>query len=200
MLYWQAPMSWIESVTLSGEHVVLEPAHERHYADLLVAAQDDLVWEWLPWPRPGSEVDVAAMVEGERAIAHVFSQLEAASGRAVGFTTYRDVDEAHRTLEIGGTWIGRRWWRSAINTEAKLLLLGHAFETLGANRVALKTDVRNERSQAAIARLGAQREGVLRHQYIRRDGTLRDTVLFSIVPEEWPAVKAGLQARLAAHQ
>ena len=192
-------MAWIEPVNLAGEHVVLEPAAERHVADLLAAAQDDLVWAWLPWARPDSEDDVTAMLEGERAIALPYAQVEAASGRAVGVTTYRDVDDQHRTLEIGGTWIGRPWWRTAINTEAKLLFIGHAFETLGANRVALKTDIRNERSQAAIARLGAVREGVLRHQYIRRDGSLRDTVIFSIVPQEWPAVKANLQARLAAH-
>ena len=89
------------------------------------------------------------------------------------------------------------WWRSAINTEAKLLFLGHAFEVLGANRVAIKTDIRNERSQAAIARLGAKREGVLRHQYVRPDGTLRDTVVFSILPHEWPAVRLDLTERLA---
>jgi len=89
--------------------------------------------------------------------------------------------------------------RTAINTEAKPLFLGHAFERLGANRVAIKTDIGNERSQAAIARLGAVREGVLRHQYIRRDGSLRDTVMYSIVTEEWPAVKSKLRARLAAH-
>jgi RimJ/RimL family protein N-acetyltransferase len=198
MLYWLA-MAWIEPVTLRGEHVVLEPAAECHHADLLAAAQDDLVWAWLPWPRPQRVTDVAAMLAGERAIAFPFAQIEAAGGRAVGVTTYRDVDEKHRTLEIGGTWIGRPWWRSAINTEAKLLFIGHAFEVLRANRVALKTDIRNERSQAAIARLGAVREGVLRHQYIRRDGSLRDTVMYSIVPEEWPAVKARLCARLAAN-
>jgi len=191
-------MAWIEPVTLAGEHVVLEPAAERHCADLLEAGRDELVWTWLPWPRPETEADVAALIEGERAVALPYAQLEAAGGRAVGFTTYRDIDERHRTLEIGATWIGRPWWRTAINTEAKLLLLGHAFETLGANRVALKTDIRNERSQAAIARLGAVREGVLRHQYVRRDGSLRDTVMFSIVPAEWPAVKARLEARLAA--
>ena len=112
--------------------------------------------------------------------------------------TARPVAARHRTLEIGGTWLGRPWWRTAINTEAKLLFLGHAFETLGANRVAIKTDIRNERSQAAIARLGAMREGVLRHQYIRRDGTLRDTVLYSVIPEEWPAVRAYLRARLVS--
>jgi RimJ/RimL family protein N-acetyltransferase len=192
-------MAWIEPVTLAGAHVLLEPATERHCADLLEAGRDELVWAWLPWARPESEADVAALIAGERAVALPYAQVDATSGRAVGFTTYRDIDERHRTLEIGGTWIGRPWWRTAINTEAKLLLLGHAFETLGANRVALKTDIRNERSQAAIARLGAVREGVLRHQYVRRDGSLRDTVIYSIVPAEWPAVKAGLEARLAAH-
>ena len=194
-----AEWAWIEPVTLTGAHVVLEPAADRHLADLLAAGQDDLVWAWLPWPRPATEADVAAMLDGERQVAFPFAQVDAASGRAVGVTTYRDVDERHRTLEIGGTWIGRPWWRTAINTEAKLLFLGHAFETLGANRVAIKTDIRNERSQAAIARLGAVREGVLRHQYVRRDGSLRDTVMYSIVPDEWPAVKQLLQARLAAN-
>jgi N-acetyltransferase len=192
-------MAWIEPVTLTGAHVILEPAGDRHLADLLVAGQDDLVWAWLPWRRPDTEADVAAMLEAERAVAYPFAQIDTASGRAVGVTTYRDVDERHRTLEIGGTWIGRPWWRTAINTEAKLLFLGHAFDTLRANRVALKTDIRNERSQLAIARLGAVREGVLRHQYIRRDGTLRDTVMYSVIPEEWPSVRARLEARLAAH-
>jgi RimJ/RimL family protein N-acetyltransferase len=192
-------MAWVEPVTLTGAHVVLEPAADRHVADLLAAAQDELVWAWLPWPRPRTEADVAAMLEGERRVAHPFAQVEAASGRAVGITTYRDVDERHQTLEIGGTWLGRPWWRTAINTEAKLLFLGHAFETLHANRVAIKTDIRNERSQVAIERLGAVREGVLRHQYVRRDGTLRDTVLYSVIPEEWPAMRAHLRARLREH-
>ena len=192
-------MAWIESAVLTGAHVKLEPACERHHGDLLVAAADDLVWEWLPWARPSTAADVAAMLAGERAIALPYAQVDLATGNAVGVTTYRDVDERHRTLEIGGTWIGRPWWRSAINTEAKLLFLGHAFEALGANRVAIKTDIRNARSQDAIARIGAVREGVLRHQYVRRDGSLRDTVMYSIMPAEWPAVKAGLQARLAAH-
>lgn len=193
-------MAWLEPVTLTGEHVVLEPAAERHHPDLLAAGQDDRVWDWLPWPRPETEADVAAMLTGERELALPFAQVDAASGRAIGITTYRDIDARHRTLEIGGTWLGRPWWRTAINTEAKLLCLGHAFEALGANRVAIKTDIRNERSQAAIARLGAVREGVLRHQYVRRDGSLRDTVLYSIVPDEWPQVRSTLRERLAAHR
>jgi len=192
-------MPWIEPITLRGAHVVLEPAAERHLPALLDAAQDDAVWAWFPYARPRTEADVAAMLDAERAVAHPFAQLDAATGRAVGITTYRDVDERHRTLEIGGTWIGRPWWRTAINTEAKLLFLGHAFDTLGANRVAIKTDIRNERSQAAIARLGAVREGVVRHQYVRRDGSLRDSVLYSVIPEEWPAVRSHLESRLAAY-
>jgi len=192
-------MGWIDPVTLTGEHVILEPAADRHLPDLLAAAADPDVWTWMPWRRPTDADELAALLEGERTIAYPFAQLDATSGRAVGITTYRDVDERNRTLEVGGTWIGRPWWRTAINTEAKLLFLGHAFETLGANRVAIKTDIRNERSQAAIERLGAVREGVVRHQYIRPDGTLRDTVLYSVVPEEWPAVRAHLRARLAAH-
>jgi RimJ/RimL family protein N-acetyltransferase len=192
-------VSWVEPVTLTGEHVVLEPAADRHLPDLLAAAQDEQVWAWLPWRRPNSEQELADILAGERKIALPFAQVERATGRAVGITTYRDIDPRHRTLEVGGTWIGRPWWRTAINTEAKLLILGHAFEALEANRVAIKTDIRNERSQAAIARLGAKREGVLRHQYIRPDGTLRDTVLYSVIPEEWPAVRAYLRERLDAH-
>jgi len=192
-------MAWIEPVTLTGEHVVLEPAADRHLADLLAAAQDDAVWAWLPWTRPRTEPELAAILDSERRIALPFAQVDAGTGRAVGITTYRDVDERHRTLEVGGTWLGRPWWRTAINTEAKLLILGHAFEALEANRVALKTDIRNERSQAAIERLGAKREGVLRHQYVRPDGTLRDSVMYSVIPEEWPAVRAYLRQRLGAH-
>ena len=192
-------MAWVEPVTLRGDHVVLEPAADRHLPDLLAAAQDEQVFAWLPWRRPNTEAELAEILAGERQIALPFAQLERTTGRAVGITTYRDINAAHRTLEVGGTWIGRPWWRTAINTEAKLLILGHAFETLRANRVAIKTDIRNERSQAAIARLGAKREGVLRHQYIRPDGTLRDSVMYSVIPEEWPAVRAYLRERLDAH-
>ena len=192
-------MAWVEPVTLAGRHVRLEPAADHHLPDLLEAAQDDQVWSWLPWRRPTTAAELADILAGERRIALPFAQVEQATGRAVGITTYRDIDDRHRTLEVGGTWLGRPWWRSAINTEAKLLILGHAFEVLGANRVAIKTDIRNERSQAAIERLGAKREGVLRHQYIRPDGSLRDTVLYSVIPEEWPAVRAFLHQRLAAN-
>ena len=191
-------MAWIEPVTLAGAHVRLEPVGDEHLDDLLEAAQDDEVWAWLKWYRPGTREEMAAIVADAGDAALRMAQVDVASGRAVGFTNYMDVSDAHRTLEVGGTWIGRPWWRTAVNTEAKLLMLGHAFEDLGANRVALKTDINNVRSQDAIARLGAQREGVIRNQYVRKDGTLRHTVLFSLVPEEWPGVRSRLRERLAA--
>ena len=192
-------MSWVEPVTLEGRYVRLEPAGDEHLADLVAAGADPVIWAHMPWPQPTSAIAMGELLAAERRVSMPFAQIEVAGGRAVGITTYRDIDERNRTLEIGGTWLGRPWWRSAINTEAKLLFLGHAFEALRANRVAIKTDIRNERSQAAIARLGAKREGVLRHQMIRPDGSLRDTVLFSVIPEEWPAVREHLRARLAAH-
>jgi RimJ/RimL family protein N-acetyltransferase len=192
--------AWVEPVTLTGAHVILEPAVDRHLADLVAAGADEAIWTHLWVDRPTSDAAMAAVLAEERAAGALpFAQVERASGRAVGITTYRDISERNRTLEVGGTWLGSPWWRSAINSEAKLLFLGHAFETLRANRVALKTDIRNERSQAAIARLGAVREGVLRRQMIRKDGTLRDTVLFSVIAEEWPQVRALLEDRLAAH-
>lgn len=191
-------MPWIEPVTLTGAHVRLEPVGDQHVEDLLAAAQDDEVWAHLKWNRPGTREQMAAIVADAGDAALRLAQVDVASGKAVGFTNYMDVSEAHRTLEVGGTWIGRPWWRTALNTEAKLLVLGHAFEALGANRVALKTDIRNVRSQDAIARLGARREGVLRHQYVRKDGSLRDTVLFSVIPEEWPAIRSRLRERLRA--
>ena len=192
-------MTWVEPVTLAGVHVRLEPAGEAHLADLVAAGADPIVWAHLPWPQPRTTVAMRELLDLERRVALPFAQVEVATARAIGITTYRDVDERNRTLEVGGTWVGRPWWRSAINTEAKLLFLGHAFESLRAHRVAIKTDIRNERSQAAIARLGAKREGVLRHQMIRPDGSLRDTVMFSIIAEEWPGVREHLRARLAAH-
>lgn len=125
-----------------------------------------------------------------------FAVIHRASGRAVGWTTYLDVDVPNERLEIGWTWYGRAHWRSAVNTESKLLLLAHAFEELGMGRVQLKTDRLNERSQAAISRLGARREGLLRRHRRRHDGSWRDTVYFSLLAEEWPEAKARLGARL----
>lgn len=133
----------------------------------------------------------------KRGEALTFAVTKAGDGEAVGTTTFFDGSSSDRRLEIGSTWLGRSVWRTAINTEAKLLLLRHAFETLGCLRVQLKTDIRNERSQAAIARLGATREGVLRAHMRRLDGTQRDTVMYSIIADEWPAVQTRLEGILA---
>jgi RimJ/RimL family protein N-acetyltransferase len=193
----------LERVTLTGAHVRLEPLELRHAADLAAAGADPEVWRWMPVAPPASEADMRAVIDLllERRAAGAqlpFAQVELASGRAVGSTSYLDIAPADGRVEIGWTWLGRPWWRTPLNTEAKLLLLGHAFDTLHLNRVALKTDVRNERSQAAIERIGGVREGVLRAHMIRPDGSLRDTVYFSILASEWPAVRERLNRRLSA--
>jgi RimJ/RimL family protein N-acetyltransferase len=193
----------LEPVVLEGAHVRLEPLQPRHAADLAEAGADPEVWRWMPVAAPVDEAQMRAVVGAlvERAAAGVqfpFAQVEVATGRAVGATSYLDLALDEGRIEIGWTWLGRPWWRTAINTEAKLLLLGHAFDTLQLNRVALKTDVRNERSQAAIARIGGVREGVLRAHMIRPDGSLRDTVYFSILSPEWPEARRRLRTRLSA--
>src|SRR5258708_33070454 len=128
-----------------------------------------------------------------------FGGVHQATGRAIGASRYLDIQPANRAVEIGGTWYGRDFQRTAVNTESKYLLLSHAFERLGCVRVQLKTDLRNERSQHAIERIGAQREGVLRHNKIMPDGHLRDSVYYSILAEEWPAVKAKLEGMLGSN-
>ncbi len=178
---------------LTGDTVRLEPLSQDHAADLLEAAQDDEVWRWLSLPRPDSEQDVRRMVRdhpGAPAWAVIVD------GRAVGSTSYLDVDLTVGGLEIGWTWYTRSMWGGRVNPECKLLLLAHAFDDLGAARVSFKTDALNTRSRAAIARLGAREDGTLRHARLRSDGSVRDTAYFSILAEEWPDVRAGLQARL----
>ncbi|WP_329582452.1 GNAT family N-acetyltransferase [Kitasatospora sp. NBC_01250] len=188
-------------VTLTGSHVRLEPLGRHHVADLFaVAHKDEEVFRWLSWSAPQHESDVAAIVEGylTNAGCEPFAVIAADSGRAVGITCYYDCNAREEWVEIGGTWYGRSVWRSAVNTEAKLLLLTHAFEELGMGRVMWKTDNLNERSQNAIKRLGAQYEGTFRRARRRPDGTWRDTVYFSMLAEEWPAAKQRLTERLAA--
>ncbi|MCX5206560.1 GNAT family N-acetyltransferase [Streptomyces sp. NBC_00237] len=186
-------------VTLTGRHVRLEPLTEAHLGDLFLAGgRDEEVWRWQGGPAPQTEAELAELLRSvlDEEDYVPFAVIHLASGRAVGWTTYMDIAVEDERLEIGWTWYGRAYWRSPVNTECKLLLLGHAFEDLGMGRVQLKTDHRNERSQAAIARLGAQREGVLRRHRRRPDGTWRDSVYFSLLAEEWPEAKARLGARL----
>ena len=188
--------------TLTGKFVTLEPIDERHAPDLFAAMQDEEVCRYLAWPPPAAVEETLALIREARELmarrqSIVFAQVWNATGRAIGSTRLLDVRPADRQVEIGSTFLARDYWRTPANTESKLLLLSSCFEKLGCVRVALKTDGRNVRSQDAIARLGAVREGVLRkHMNVR--GYQRDTVYFSILAEEWPAVKARLQARLAA--
>ncbi len=192
----------LSPVTLTGRHARLEPLGEHHLASLLRHGVDAEIWRWTPMLRDDPRDSVRAWydrgVKGrERGDMLPWVIVDLASGEPVGGTSYLDIAMADKRVEIGSTWHGRAFWRTGINTECKYLLLRHAFETVGCNRVQLKTDVRNVRSQTAIARLGAVREGVLRSQMIMPDGWVRDTVMFSIIASEWPAVKARLEERMA---
>jgi RimJ/RimL family protein N-acetyltransferase len=188
--------------TLEGAHAVLAPLDRRHAADLFAAGHDDATWTYMPRPALRSVEDAESMIrqalaDAEAGAEVAFAILEAASGRAVGSTRFLDIQRAHRALEIGWTWIGEPWRRTAINTECKLLLLGHAFDGHGAHRVTLKTDARNLGSQRAIERIGGLREGVLRRHRVCWDGSIRDSVYYGIVDGEWPQVKARLEGMLA---
>lgn len=195
------------AVVLDGRFVRLEPLDPgAHAADLFAAGGgDEEVWRWMPTPAPRTEAelqDVAADVAASALAGGglAFTVVEKASGRAVGWTGYHDVSTRDERLEIGWTWYGRAHWGTAVNAESKLLLMTHAFEDLGIGRICWKTDHLNTRSQKAIARLGAVREGVWRRHRLRPDGvTWRDSVFFSLLADEWPPAKAALEARVAAH-
>ena len=197
---------WIESLTLTGQWVRLEPLSESHAADLFAAGRDPAVWAYLWRDAFISVADAREWIVGALKTATMgsecpFAIIDRATDRVVGSTRYMDSVAADRRLEIGWTWLARGHWRSAVNTECKLLLLTHAFETLGCLRVQLKTDSRNERSQRAIERLGAVREGILRKHLVLalKNNYQRSTVMYSITDEEWPQVKAGLTAKLQNH-
>jgi RimJ/RimL family protein N-acetyltransferase len=189
---------WISPTVLRGKHVRLEPLTTGHAEGLFAIGGDPGIWTWLSIRRPESVQAYRDYVAEHLAKPDVlaFAQVDAVTGAVAGTTSYYEISDAHRVVGIGHTWIGRDWQRTGLNTEAKLLLLEHAFETLRANRVAWHTDINNLRSQAAIERLGATKEGVLRRHRIRPDGTIRDTVSYSVIPEEWPAVRGRLRERL----
>ena len=195
------PMT-VEPVSLIGEHVRLEPLSFDHHAALCLVGLDEELWRWIPTPvrTPG---EMRAYIETARreqaaGTALPFATIDQASDRVIGSTRFGNIDRANRRLEIGWTWIAGPWQRTAVNTEAKYLMLRHAFETLRAIRVELKTDSLNERSRAAILRLGAKEEGTLRNHMITASGRIRHTVYFSITDVEWPAVKENLQQKLVA--
>jgi len=194
----------VAPVILEGSHVRLEPLAKAHLAGLVLVGLDEQLWRWIPVPvRTMKEMSTyidTALEEQKRGVSLPFALIERATGRAIGSTRYGNIDRTHRRAEIGWTWVAREWQRTAVNTEAKYLLLRHAFETLGCMRVELKTDSLNERSRAAILRIGAQEEGIFRNHMITASGRIRHTVYFSIVDSEWPAVKARLESLLNSPQ
>jgi RimJ/RimL family protein N-acetyltransferase len=191
----------IVPIVLEGKYVRLEPLTLDHAPDLFEAGNDDEVWQFLSMPRPDSLVEMQAFIQGAlgqqlAGLRVPFAIIDKASNKAIGTTSYLDIQPQNRGLEIGWTWLGKAHWRSPINTECKYLLLSHAFEAQDAIRVQLKTDSRNWRSQNAIERIGAKKEGVLRKHVIYPSGFIRDSVYFSIIDTEWPLVKERLLARM----
>jgi N-acetyltransferase len=201
------PDLWYTLPVLTGRLIRLEPLAIEHAPGYLAAAgapeNAAEVFRWLTVGPPktiddATEQIAAALASRARGERFAYAQFDAVTGEFAGSTSLYDVSPAARTLAIGHTWLGRRWWRSGHNTESKLLLLGHAFDVLGCVRVVWHTDNYNERSQAAIARLGATREATMRKHKLRRDGTWRDTVQYAMTDDDWPEVRARLAARLAA--
>lgn len=197
-----SPLENVGPATLEGSVVRLE-AVRREHADLFwEVAKNDLeeIFRWIPYamktPEDFRTLIDKALAEQERGESVVFATVERSSGRTIGSTRFMNIDRASRRVEIGSTWIAPAWQRTAVNTEAKYLMLRHAFEVWGCMRVELKTDALNQKSRKAILRIGAREEGTLRRHLVTWTGRVRDTVYFSILDEEWPAVKAKLGERL----
>jgi RimJ/RimL family protein N-acetyltransferase len=190
----------LERVTLDGRFVRLEPLEERHREPVRPAAQHPEIFT-VTVSAYGALYDPYIDNALKRSAAGgemAFVVWHKEQARYVGMTRYVNIEEAHRRLEIGSTWYEPSVWAGAVNPECKLLLMRHAFEALKFNRVEYKTDFRNARSRAAILKLGAKQEGILRKHMVMANGYVRDSVAFSVIDEEWPAVKAGLERRLAA--
>jgi len=193
---------WTAPVVLAGKIVRLEPTAEAHIPGLTEAGREESIWKYMLYGDLTRADSMAAWVRGlidlrSHGTDLPFTVFHLASGRIAGATRYLDIRPAHRSLEIGGTWYAVEFQHTMVNTECKYLLLGYAFETLGCIRVQLKADARNERSLRAIERLGAVREGVLRNHYILPDGVYRESVVYSILDTEWPAVKSRLEGLMS---
>ena len=189
-------------VVLCGDAVRIVPLDLSHTEDLLAAGADPEIWRYLPIPQPNSLAEVKAWIDD--ALKHAatgeqipFALIDTSTDRAIGSTRFLDIHREWRTLEIGWTWMAASVQRTGVNTEAKYLLLRHAFHDLGAIRMKFKVDARNLKSQRAVERIGAVKEGVLRKQRINHDGFIRDAVYYSILNDEWPSVEQRLQAMLA---
>ena len=188
-------------VILEGRHVRLEPLSLAHVDGLSAVGLDESIWRWNPRPPLRTRADMqryveAALAARDAGLALPFATLERESGRPIGSTRFHGPDHENRHVEIGYTWLAPAWQRTAANSEAKLLMLQHAFETWGCIRVEFKTDSLNEKSRSAIARLGAKEEGIFRNHIITHSGRIRHSVYFSILDSEWLAVKANLKAKL----
>ena len=194
-------MSFIEPVSLRGQHVSLLPLELKHHDDLVEAVKDGELWSlwYTSVPEPDkmrAEIERRLGLQRQGSMLP-FAVIEISTGMAVGMTTFMNIDAANRHVEIGSTWYRKRVQRSGLNTECKLLLLTHAFERLNCIAVEFRTHCFNQQSRAAIERLGAKLDGVLRQHQIGRNGTLRDTCAYSILDREWPTVKAHLMHRLS---
>lgn len=196
-----ASRRWVEPISLEGSVVRLEPLSLDHLAALINVGLEADIWRWMP-RQVNSPADMRTFVEAALAALATgtempFATIERTSGLVVGSTRYMAIEPRHRRLEIGYTWLAPAWQQTAINTEAKLLMLDHAFGVLGALRVEFKTDALNERSRSALAGIGAQEEGTLRRHILTESGRRRDSVYFSVIEEEWPRVRQHLVRRLA---
>ena len=191
----------VSPVTLEGRHVRLEPMSLAHLGGLCEVGLDQELWRWTTTLvcTPGEMRAYVEQALGEQArgVSLPFATVERASGRVVGATRFGNIDRDNRRCEIGWTWIGSAWQRTPVNTEAKLLMFGHAFDAWGCVRVELKTDSLNERSRRAILRVGAREEGTFRNHMITYTGRLRHTVYFSVIDSEWPGVRARLEEKLS---
>ena len=190
-------MAWIEPVTLAGERVTLEPLTQAHRADLAEAVRDGELWKlWytiVPEPEAmAAEIERRLKLQ-EQGSMLPFAIVDNASGHAAGMTTYMNIDAPNKHVEIGSTWLRKNLQRTAANTECKLLLLSHAFESLGCIAVEFRTSSANAQSRQAIERLGAKLDGILRSHGVHKDGSLRDSCVYSITAAEWPAVRDRLR-------
>lgn len=191
----------VQPIILGGKVVRLEPLSESHVPDLTISGQDESIWHYMLYNTIRTEQQMHSWVldlldRQTKGTDLPFAVIHLESGRVIGATRYLNIRPQDRALEIGGTWYAVEFQRTAVNTESKYLLLKHAFEGLKCIRVQFKTDLRNERSQRALERIGAVKEGILRSHMITPDGYIRDSVFYSILASEWPVVKARLEEKL----
>jgi N-acetyltransferase len=200
------PLNIVTPLTLEGSTIRLEPIRPEHVDNFWDAAKDALddIFQWIPYSMKTREdfqrLVEKAFAEQERGESIVFATIERNSGRVIGSTRFMNIDRVNRRVEIGSTWIAPAWHRTAVNTEAKYLMLNHAFEVWQCMRVELKTDALNQRSRNAILRIGAKEEGTLRKHLITWTGRVRDSIYFSILDTEWPEVKQRLGARMSSEK